>query len=575
LGHVVQHALTTLGLLRKKVLVSFLDSSRISHDRLPTELEGDEMPNLLFLNLDGASTLLRYHLGHLQNLASRNILKRVYLDEFQQILVEYGFRSSYQSLQQLGRVGVPVMCLSGSLPCTMAMSLMSYCGLSASSVERSHDIVKPTDPIGDGYSFDVTIVDDVSISVIDYVSRCRVGACHVLCSSIALVESITVGLSKDLRVVSITGASPYQEQVTCAKAWYKGGCDVLVSTVVALVGNENKLCKTIVVAGFLFNVSSLVQAIGRLRPEQRGPTSKVHVFRYPIRSQHRLDAKLQSQQLFSEIVAAGCLTNDSRQLFESLFTPVGLQQVLSLKEGCYLQHLSNLYGFVRLPCERCGLCLDSNRVDSRTTNCLLPSSTISRVRPDSIPSKELEVANGPSSSDLAISMKRAPVNGIRDSVPSKRQCTTMDKVLVDKEVREQESRITKVLCRKAKWVFIELQYRCVACGKTICNGECAAGCFRCGSRHHRSNVCTYDANRLSKLLSNKGVCFGCFDTSQHLMESHDMKSCPLKRRLKRLVFLDHQRHGNDFGEYLRNLYSSEMSFVRMVASFSDKTSLGR
>ena len=59
------------------------------------------------------------------------------------------------------------------------------------------------------------------------------------------------------------------------------------------------------------------------------------------------------------------------------------------------------------------------------------------------------------------------------------------------------------------------------------------------------------------------------------MESHDMKSCPLKRRLKRLVFLDHQKRGNDFSDYLRNLYTSEMSFVRMVASFSDKTSLGR
>ena len=78
-----------------------------------------------------------------------------------------------------------------------------------------------------------------------------------------------------------------------------------------------------------------------------------------------------------------------------------------------------------------------------------------------------------------------------------------------------------------------------------------------------------------KILPNKGVCFGCFDTRQHLMTSHDMKACPLKRRLKRLVFLDHQKRGNNFEEYLRQLYSSEMSFVRMVASFVDRTTLGR
>jgi hypothetical protein len=76
-------------------------------------------------------------------------------------------------------------------------------------------------------------------------------------------------------------------------------------------------------------------------------------------------------------------------------------------------------------------------------------------------------------------------------------------------------------------------------------------------------------------IVNKGVCYGCFDTRQHLMVDHDMKSCPLKRRLKRLVFLDHQRRGSSFDEYLRQLYSSEMNFVRMVASFSDMTSLGR
>jgi hypothetical protein len=134
-------------LLRKKLVVSFLDSSRINQDRLPKELEEGHLPNLLFLNLDAAATLLRYHISHLQNLASRGILKRLYLDEFQQILVEYGFRPSYQSLRQIGRIGAPVMCMSGSLPTSMAMPLMSYCGLWQSQ-DTAHgiDIVEPTDP---------------------------------------------------------------------------------------------------------------------------------------------------------------------------------------------------------------------------------------------------------------------------------------------------------------------------------------------------------------------------------------------------------------------------------------------
>jgi hypothetical protein len=59
------------------------------------------------------------------------------------------------------------------------------------------------------------------------------------------------------------------------------------------------------------------------------------------------------------------------------------------------------------------------------------------------------------------------------------------------------------------------------------------------------------------------------------MTDHNMKACPLKRRLKRLVFLDHQKGRSSFDDYLRHLYSSEMSFVEMVASFSNITSLGR
>ena len=564
LGHVVHHAQSTLGLLRKKISISFLDSSRVSHDVLPTELEVGNLPNLLFLNLDGAATLLRYHLSHVQHLAKKNMLKRIYLDEFQQILVEYGFRPSYQSLRSLGRIGVPIMCLSGSLPCNMAMSLMSYCGLDNTDSRQSVDIVTPTDPIGDGFSFDVETVEDVATSVIGYVKASRVGACHVLCSSIALVKAVCDGLSGHLKVLSITGDSSYLEQTSCAKNWYNGDYDVLVSSVVALVGNENRLCKTIVVAGFLFNVSSMVQAIGRLRPEQRGPTSKVQVFRFPIRNADRQQAREQTQVLLSEILEVRCLSKESTQQFTNLFSPLGLQEVLLLKEGCYLQYLSKLYGFVRLPCDRCGLCRKRVELVGKNKTPILPTSstvlTPAKTTPD-LPSSSGGIR------------KVSPTFSSAQS--SKRPCVGSSSVLLCNLASEESSKTEKVLRRKAQFVFYELQYRCLACGKTICNGECAVGCFRCGSRTHSYNICSYDNNRLGKILPNKGVCFGCFDTRQHLMTDHNMKSCPLKRRLKRLVFLDHQKSGSSFDDYLRHLYSSEMSFVKMVASFSNETSLGR
>ena len=218
------------------------------------------------------------------------------------------------------------------------------------------DIIGPSDPVGDGFSFDVAIVGDVARAIIDFVLKSRVGACHVLCSSTILVATVTNELSKTLRVLSVTGDSSYQEQIRCAKNWLKGEHDVLVSTVVGLVGNENRFCKTIVVGGFLFNVSSLVQAIGRLRPIQRGAESKVQVFRFPFRSAVRLDASEKSKALFSEVCDAGCLNDINKDLFMKLYAPIGLQELLSLKQGCYLQVLSMFFGFARLRCGRCGLC---------------------------------------------------------------------------------------------------------------------------------------------------------------------------------------------------------------------------
>ena len=45
-----------------------------------------------------------------------------------------------------------------------------------------------------------------------------------------------------------TGDSGSHEQIWCVKNWSKGEYDVLVSTIVGLVGNENCLCKTIIVS---------------------------------------------------------------------------------------------------------------------------------------------------------------------------------------------------------------------------------------------------------------------------------------------------------------------------------------
>ncbi len=114
----------------------------------------------------------------------------------------------------------------------------------------------------------------------------------------------------------------------------------LDTTIVALVRNEHKHCKTIVDAGFHFNVSSLVQAIGRLRPNQRGSRSVVKVFCSSFRKIHLDNAKQEEVVRFNELCAAGCLDDQVTDEYKKIFSPCGLQKLLTKKERCYLAQLS-------------------------------------------------------------------------------------------------------------------------------------------------------------------------------------------------------------------------------------------
>ncbi len=189
--NVGKQATSLLGLLCNRIKIKFADSSEIGCDTIPTYFQHNDLPSLFFLNLDAASNLLRYHMDRMKKWAESNTLKQIYLDEFWQLISEYGFRSSYQDLRELGRIGVRVMCLSGLLPTKVAMSLMSYCCLMIGLQPELNDTVPATDPIGDGYSFSVDVVADVVPAVVKFIFTERAGACHVICASKASVYRVT------------------------------------------------------------------------------------------------------------------------------------------------------------------------------------------------------------------------------------------------------------------------------------------------------------------------------------------------------------------------------------------------
>lgn len=577
LGHMVHQAKSAFGVLSDRLRVEFAGSSDIDRETIPLYLQGRDLPALLLLNLDAAANLLEYHMELLQKWSLSNHLKRIYVDEFQQFIVEYRFRRVYHNLRHLGRIGIPVMCLSGSLLSEVAKSMMSYCGLISGEFMDSIDTVTAMDPVGDGFSFFVETVGDVPRAVVDFLENTKCTPCHILCASKRDAEKIRENLSKNLRILYVTGDTPSNEQGQCAKDWSLGNCDVLLSTIVALVGNDNSACKTILIAGFLFNVSSIIQAIGRLRPVQRGKNSIVKVFRQPIRSHHRRKAKETENTTFLELQEAGCLEANDFNHFSKIYSACGLLNFLSKTEGCFLQELSSLFGFGRTRCGRCSLCeisvSQANKKSSETTDKEIPVQPCKRKITNPYKKDDKHKCTQVAQRSQVHHENRTSHHD-NSTCPKKLKTDFYDsQISISKISADKRSSQEKNIRRMAESVIAELLYRCIACGKATCNGECTVGCYRCGSRYHQTNLCSYNIGKLRIILCNKNVCFGCFDTIERSGQMHDIKQCPLQRRLKRILFLDMERQTGSFEDHLRKTYVDEMSFLAMIARFHEKVSV--
>ena len=156
-----------------------------------------------------------------------------------------------------------------------------------------------------------------------------------------------------------------------------------------------------------------------------------------------------------------------------------------------------MFGFVRLPCHRCGLCLKGDRIESTLSSspehtgsspsCVTVSTFCSVLDGTKVPSPKrvLSISSGQKMPSIKAG---TGVENNHVEPPTKRPCLTPDLVLSGKTSSERIGKMESTLRQQAKWVFCELQYRCLACGKSVCNGECAPGCYRCGSRSHRYDL---------------------------------------------------------------------------------------
>ena len=385
-------------------------------------------PLILFITVDALASVFRWHSEKLQRLVDSRQVAHIFIDEAHTLYSDISFRPVYESLPKLAGLGRPIMCLSGSLPDPLVPPLVRYLSLGQDRQLMDINNVRQDDLLGKSIHFHVITnsypVKSTCSSVIKFLREHPGTACHVICSSKDYVSQVweeLTGRMKTGSVLAVTSDSTSTDQRETARKWHDAEADVLISSTVALMGNENSRCRLLVIVGYLFDFSSLLQAIGRLRPTQRTKEAKVLVVLPRIDQASQSRNIQQMNQKFESLMRMGLLEQEDYADFAAYFGIGGLYKFFNKKGVCRWVGMASVLG---QPRDVCGVC----------DQCMVPKQ------------------------DPPVVEQR------------RKQC------MRNKEEEE--------LLKNAKAVLLKLEDGCPSCGKATCDGEkCMSGCYACGGRH--------------------------------------------------------------------------------------------
>jgi hypothetical protein len=178
----------------------------------------------------------------------KHFIDKIVIDEVHTIFSELAFRDKYSVYCFLPILGVPIVALSGSIPFFAVSKLAQRIGLSV--FDDSHDlkVIKGGDVIGNfpkGFRISTVLHDTYLSKVINFVTR-SLGAqpnpncaVHVFVSEKGEGRKIYEELKLRLNCRFVTSDNSTVEVNDVAAAWSRSEFNVLISTSIALVGNEN------------------------------------------------------------------------------------------------------------------------------------------------------------------------------------------------------------------------------------------------------------------------------------------------------------------------------------------------
>jgi len=130
--------------------------------------------------------------------------------------------------------------------------------------------------------------------------------------------------------------------------------NILISTTIGLVGNESSKTQLVCIVGLLYNLPSIVQAIGRIRTMRRTHHSSVAIFTSIGKKNmiHNIDDDLH----FKELVGCGLMKTENYKQYTQCMTVNSVYDWLVNDVGCRLVSLATRLGYQQNKCNICDRC---------------------------------------------------------------------------------------------------------------------------------------------------------------------------------------------------------------------------
>jgi superfamily II DNA helicase RecQ len=524
-----QFAMTSAALDKlalKSSICVFTGRDITSEGALPEELRDTEnLPSLLFLNLDAMNNLFKFFSEVIKSWVK--VVDKIVIDEAHTILSEMSFRTKYRVYSELPSLGIPIVVLSGSLPVFAVPRFSKQLGLSNTDDLSDVKVILGSHVVGrfpQGFKIEVAITPRY-VNVAAHFVKTKLGSAdgHAAVHIVVAEKRDGIHLLQHLSITRfsckfVCSDSTQEEVNQTATEWSKGRLDILISTTMGLVGNENPSCRYLVCVGYLYNSMQIVQMLGRLRPYMRTDFGQV-LFAVPDKlSEHRIkdDEHRYTWLLNERFISAEDLSN-----FKSTMTSTGvgiwLSDLSRGEKGCAIKILSLSFG--RDMIDNCGACLFCRKVP--LTN--LQSEAVRRIqvatRNESASQWVLTML-----SSACLVCKKSACRGIPFlSGPGSRS-----------KPENQE------LCFEWKM------------------------CITCGVGTHDRRLCPLNRN----YMNNRACCECWVFKGVAGSIKHESNNCPVKGRLRRLLshtFINNKVPGT-FQEYIEQIYTSDASFCQFLAT---------